>query len=69
MTPQAFRFALQIVGWSPTSLARHLQCDESLCRRWASGNNAVPPKVAEWLRLVVQAHLAMPPPPDDWRVR
>ncbi len=67
MTPAEFSAALSHIGWSQRHLARQLQCDDKMVRRWATGALAIPPSIARWLDRVVGCHDRFPPP-DDWRV-
>jgi ribosome-binding protein aMBF1 (putative translation factor) len=68
MTPDAFRNALTIIGWSQRGLADHLACDNRMARRWASGELQVPPEIARWLTALANFHLRHQAP-DNWRTR
>jgi ribosome-binding protein aMBF1 (putative translation factor) len=68
MTPDAFRAALDMIGWSQRGLADHLACDDRMVRRWASGEMTVPEPIGRWLARLAKAHAAAPAP-DDWRRR
>jgi ribosome-binding protein aMBF1 (putative translation factor) len=67
MTSAEFSTALQAIGWSQRHLARMLECDDKMVRRWATGALAVPPSIGKWLNRLVACH-DRHPPPDDWRV-
>lgn len=68
MVPVRFREVLRLLHWSSRSLADMLGCDERVIRRWAAGENPVPPSIAAWLEQRAATHTAHPPP-DDWRQR
>jgi ribosome-binding protein aMBF1 (putative translation factor) len=68
VTPDAFRAALDTIGWSQRGLADRLSCDDRMVRRWASGELTVPPSIARWLARLARCHAANPAP-DDWRRR
>lgn len=62
MTPEEMRAALDILGWSFTTLADKLHMNERQIRRWNAGTNPVPERVAGWLQHMVALHEANPPP-------
>jgi hypothetical protein len=63
MTAEEFNATLAATGWSAAELARRLSLgSDRAVRRWASGQNPVPPPVALWLRQVAAAITALPPP-------
>lgn len=68
MTRDDFLAALSAIRWSQRGLADALGCDDRLVRRWASGEAAIPPPVAVWLR-TRQADAERHPPPRDWKTR
>lgn len=68
MSPTEFREALAALHWSQRGLADVLDCDDRLVRRWASGEGAIPPDIAEWLKDLMVSHTAAPPP-SSWRRR
>lgn len=61
MTPDELGAALRVLGWSNGELARRLAVDEATVRHWRRGQ-AVPATIAGWLRGLVEAHAAHPPP-------
>lgn len=63
MTPDEYSDALTAVGWTPTILADQLSMNDRQARRWRTGENAVPYRVAEWLAKIAAYHAANPPPP------
>lgn len=68
MLPAELHASLNVLGWSARYLAGLLGCTRVLVGQWLSGRTAVPPAVAAWLRMLVQAH-KLHPPPSDWRRR
>lgn len=66
MTPTRLRECLAALHWTQRGLAAILGCSDSLTRRWAAGNDTVPPAVAAWLEELTAAHAAHPVP-RDWR--
>lgn len=66
MTPTRLRECLAALHWTQRGLAAILGCSDSLTRRWAAGNDTVPPAVATWLEALTAAHAAHPVP-QDWR--
>ena len=71
MTPTRFRECLVTIGLSQRGLAPLLQCSDRLTRSWATGREAIPPEVADWLESWVTIRLAHPDPapPESWRRR
>lgn len=65
MTPDAFRYALETLGWSWVFLAEKLDCNERTVRRWANGTREVPEPIAMWLADLALYHNDRPPP--EWR--
>jgi ribosome-binding protein aMBF1 (putative translation factor) len=62
MTAPEFRICLEHLAWSQRGLARLLNRDDRLVRRWASGDNEIPADVAEWLATLAACHAQHPPP-------
>lgn len=62
MTPERFRACLTALAWSQRGLSSVLNCDDRRVRRWASGEEPIPSKIAAWLETLAQAHEALPPP-------
>ncbi len=71
MSPTRFRECLDFLGLSQRGLAPILGCSDRLPRSWATGREAIPPEVADWLEAWVAIRLAHPdpPPPENWRRR
>ena len=61
MTPDEFRAALYLIGWTQRGLADLLRYDERTVRRWATGNR-IPDDVAAWLEDLATYHQAHQPP-------
>lgn len=68
VSPTRLREILGLLRWTQRGLAEALGCDDRLVRRWASGDAAVPPGVADWLERIGAVHAACPPP-QDWKRR
>lgn len=67
MTTHEFNAVLAVIGWSRAALAEKLGMhSDRAVRRWSSGQNAIPPAIAAWLRQVAHA-LESLPPPADWQ--
>lgn len=49
MTPTQRRAALTTLGWSQRELARRLDYDEGMVRRWLRGASEPPPAIDAWL--------------------
>ena len=62
MTPSEFRICLDMLAWSQRGLAKLLDLDDRLVRRWASGANEVPEDVAGWLATLAAFHVKHPSP-------
>jgi hypothetical protein len=62
MTPNEMRLCLERRGWSQRGLARLLELDDRLVRRWASGQNEIPENIAHWLATLAAFHAKHPPP-------
>ena len=62
MTSDKFRTCLDTLGWSQRSLARLLDCDERMVRRWAAGQYSIPDNVAGWLATLAAFHAEHPAP-------
>jgi hypothetical protein len=62
MTPDRVRHCLTALHWTQRGLAHVLDVDERLVRRWASGANVVPGRIAAWLETLAEYHEANPPP-------
>ena len=67
MTPTRLREVLDEMRWSQRDLATLAGCNERLARRWATGEAAVPPMLADWIELRLAMHRAHPAP--DWKSR
>ena len=67
MTPTEFRVCLDLLAWSQRGLARLLDLDDRLVRRWASGANEVPEDVAGWLTTLAAFHAKYPAPLNGGR--
>lgn len=68
MKADRLRECLEILCWSHYDLARALDCNPRLIRRWAVEGYAVPDSVGRWLEKLTTVH-ERHPPPTDWRVR
>ena len=66
MTPDRLRTCLDLIGWSQRQLAGILAIQFSSVQRWANGQTAIPPQVAEWLERVAATH-EQNPLPEGWR--
>ncbi len=66
MTPLELVDALDALHWLPGRLALILGCSRDLPRKWLSGRTKVPPRVAEWLRLMAD-YARTHPAPREWR--
>jgi hypothetical protein len=67
VTPDEFDALLAQLGWSNSFLAYSklgLTSDRTV-RRWRSGQNRIPPALADWLRLVAHTVEDLPPP-KEW---
>ena len=62
MTPDRFRQCLATLLFSNRDLATLLGVDTRQVRRWASGDHAVPERIAAWLDTLARFHEANPPP-------
>ena len=62
MTPNEIRICLEHLAWSQRGLARLLDLDDRLVRRWASGQNEIPDNIAHWLAMLAAFHAEHPPP-------
>ena len=62
MTADRFRACLDALSWTGRGLAALLGVDERQVRRWAAGDYAVPPAIADWLERLAGFHEANPPP-------
>ena len=70
MTPDRLRELLAVLGWSQRGLARLVNRDVSLVRRWCDGERSVPVEVGEWLERMAERiakMLAADPPPQPTR--
>ena len=63
MTPAELAAALNVLGWTPSTLAVQLGMNERQARRWRDGENRVPKQVAAWLADLAAYHRAHPAPP------
>ncbi len=68
MTPAEFRVCLDLLAWSQRGLAKLLDLDDRLVRRWASGANEVPEDVAGWLATLAAFHAKHPAPMKGGRM-
>ncbi len=66
MTPLELRECVDALNWSLRGLATLLDCDYRMVRRWETGQVSIPPKIADWLRVMADLH-RQNPPPVDWR--
>lgn len=62
MNRDRFRSCLEALSWSGRGLAALLDVDERQVRRWASGQYAIPDRVADWLETLARFHEAHPAP-------
>lgn len=58
MTPAQISEALDMIRWTPDTLARALECDVSLIHAWLDGNAEPPMKTEIWIRQLAEMHLA-----------
>jgi hypothetical protein len=65
MTADELNAALDILGWTPRTLAAALNVDSRNPRRWSGGNEPVPAGIAAW---VGQMAALAANPPEDWNV-
>jgi hypothetical protein len=65
MTREQFRECLAILHWSVRDLSELLAVSDREVRRWAVGQNPVPPRIAAWLEAAARWHEANPPPARD----
>ena len=63
MTPERFRAAMDICGWSASWLAKLAGYHPGAGRAWQSGQNPVPVGVAIWLEHHAN-HMTTNPPPQ-----
>jgi len=68
MSPAALRDCMAVLGWSGTALAAQLGCQRALVQQWTHGKARIPPAVAQWLVLRVDAAVPLPAP-AGWRTR
>jgi DNA-binding transcriptional regulator YiaG len=54
MTPKQFNSALEVTGFTQTSLAATIKVNDRTVRRWASGEAEVPTAVAMLLKLMLK---------------
>ena len=67
MTPEEFRAALYIIGWTQRQLASDiLGVHHCTVQRWAAGAYPVPGPIASWLRRLARFH-EQHQLPGDWR--
>jgi len=59
MTPDHFDDCLQAIRWTPGVLAGVLGCEESLVRKWATGQTEVPVAVEAWIKALAAIHRAI----------
>lgn len=74
-SPRMIRFAtcLDLLHWTPGTVAAQLECRPALVRRWTGEDPRPlepPPRVMAWVEDLAQAVRRYPPPrAEDWRVR
>ena len=56
MTPERLSECLEIIRWTPNTLARSFECDLLLVEAWLDGEIEIPPKAAAWIEVLAQAH-------------
>ncbi len=69
MPPAVLRACMDSLGYTWRQVARMLQCDDRLVRRWMSGKFPVPDPVADWIERVLaarDAEAAKVPAPGPW---
>jgi hypothetical protein len=62
MTPSEFHICLDTLDWSQRGLARLLNLDDRMVRRWAAGQYSIPDDVAGWLMTLAAFHAKHPVP-------
>jgi hypothetical protein len=69
MTAEEFTDTLAAIGWPQGVLAARLGMgSDRAVRRWAAGQNPVPPGIVAWLRQLTRT-LEKLPPPAEWGTR
>lgn len=58
MTPEQLERCLEIIHWTPDTLARVLECDVSLVHAWLNGEAEMPMKASAWIKIVADHHIA-----------
>lgn len=61
MTPERFKACLDVLRWTPVTLASVLDMDDRQTRRWGS-TAPIPAAVAAWLDSIATFHEQNPPP-------
>ena len=67
MTPERFRECLTALCWTQHGFAAVIDVNEREVRRWASGQNPIPLRIAIWLDKLARYHEAYPPPVSRMR--
>lgn len=68
MTPTRFRECLDALRWSQRGLADILNTHQTTVRRWATGQQPIPPNVQEWLEELSEEHRRQPHPRDWYKL-
>lgn len=66
MTVEGFRASLATLHWSQRGLADVLGTHPAIVRRWATGEQALPPEVTRWLE-TLSSFVAERPLADGWQ--
>lgn len=66
MSPESLRACLAGLRWSQRGLADALNAHPTTVRRWATGEQAIPENVAEWLEDLAR-YVEQRPFPVGWR--
>lgn len=56
MTPERLSECLEIIRWTPDTLARALDCDVSLVDAWLNDLDEIPMKTGAWIEAMALAH-------------
>jgi len=62
MTASGLRGALESLRWSQRTLAAALRRPHNTIHRWATGEQEIPPEVADWLTYLSRVVESNPPP-------
>lgn len=62
MNPQRLKDRIEALGWTAPALAKQLNCDRAVVRRWMNGTPpaGVPPAAAEWIARLAVAAMMLP---------